>query len=68
MQSFELYNYDIPKSLIIIYGFIYYRGWLNQRCFNAGQPSAMTVHHYLSIASTLSAVARRFIQINLLYT
>ena len=45
MQSFELYNYDIPTSLIII---IY--GWLNQRWFHVGQPSAITVHQYLSTA------------------
>ena len=48
--SFELYNYDIPTSLIFIYDGLYYHGRLNQRWFNVGQPSAMTVHYYLSTA------------------
>ena len=29
MQSVELYNYDIPTSLIIIYDGLYYHGRLN---------------------------------------
>ena len=46
MQSFELYNYDIPTSLIIIYDGLYYHVRLKQRWFNVGHPSAMTVHMF----------------------